>query len=40
MKSETKATIRYLPLDPEPQSGGCLVCGESAAERATWAVAY
>jgi prolyl-tRNA synthetase len=40
VKAETKATIRYLPLDPEPQSGSCLVCGESAAERATWAVAY
>ena len=40
VKAETKATIRYLPLDPEPASGVCLVCGAPATERATWAVAY
>ncbi|MGH2725447.1 MAG: proline--tRNA ligase, partial [Actinomycetota bacterium] len=40
VKADTKATIRYLPLDPEPASGACLVCGEAATERATWAVAY
>jgi prolyl-tRNA synthetase len=40
VKADTKATIRTLPLDPEPVEGACIVCGEPAAERATWAVAY
>ncbi len=40
VKADTKATIRYLPLDPEPAQGTCLVCGAPATERATWAVAY
>ena len=40
VKADTKATIRYLPLDPEAASGACLVCGQPATERATWAVAY
>ena len=40
VKAETKATIRSLPLDPEPAEGNCLVCGRPATERASWAVAY
>jgi prolyl-tRNA synthetase len=40
VKADTKATIRYLPLDPEPGSGDCLVCGKAAKEKAAWAVAY
>jgi prolyl-tRNA synthetase len=40
VKAETKATLRYLPLDPEPASGSCIVCGQQAAEEAVWAVAY
>jgi len=40
VKAETKATIRYLPLDPEDPGGTCMVCGSAARERATWAVAY
>jgi prolyl-tRNA synthetase len=40
VKAETKATIRYLPLDPEPAEGACIVCGQPAAEQATWAQAY
>jgi prolyl-tRNA synthetase len=40
VKAETKATLRYLPLDPEPASGSCIVCGQPAAEEAVWAVAY
>ncbi len=40
VKAETKATIRFLPLDPEPVDGACVVCGRPAQERATWAVAY
>jgi prolyl-tRNA synthetase len=40
VKTDTKATIRYLPLDPEPPQGTCLVCGGPATEKAAWAVAY
>jgi prolyl-tRNA synthetase len=40
VKAETKATIRYLPLDPQPIDAACLVCGLPAAEEATWAIAY
>ena len=38
--SETKATIRFLPLEPEDPGAACLVCGKAGAERATWARAY
>jgi prolyl-tRNA synthetase len=41
VKAETKATIRALPLDPEPVDGVCMVCGsEPATELAVWALAY
>jgi prolyl-tRNA synthetase len=40
VKAETKATIRFLPLDPEPVHGSCIVCGQPAAEEAAWAQAY
>ncbi|HEX9713687.1 MAG TPA: proline--tRNA ligase [Actinomycetota bacterium] len=40
IKAETKATIRYLPLEAEQVSGSCIHCGAAATERATWAVAY
>jgi len=40
VKAETKATIRYLPLDPSPVDGACVVCGQSAIEEAAWAQAY
>lgn len=40
VKTETKATIRYLPLEPEPVDGSCLACGAPGVERATWALAY
>jgi prolyl-tRNA synthetase len=40
VKAETKATIRFLPLDPEPVDGSCIVCGQPAVEEATWAQAY
>jgi prolyl-tRNA synthetase len=40
VKAETKATIRFLPLDPRPMDGPCIVCGQPAAEEATWAQAY
>jgi prolyl-tRNA synthetase len=42
VKTETRATIRYLPLEPEPEpaEGSCIVCGEPATEEAAWAQAY
>jgi prolyl-tRNA synthetase len=40
VKAETKATIRFLPLDPQPAEGSCIVCGQPATEEATWAQAY
>jgi prolyl-tRNA synthetase len=40
VKAETKATIRFLPLDPGPVHGSCIVCGQPAAEEAAWAQAY
>ncbi|MBI4729952.1 MAG: proline--tRNA ligase [Acidobacteria bacterium] len=40
VKGDTKATIRYLPLDPEPIDGTCIVCGAQAMEEAAWAQAY
>lgn len=40
VKAETKADIRVLPLDPEKVDSVCVVCGEPAVERATWAQAY
>ena len=40
VKAETKATIRFLPLDPRPVEGVCVVCGQPAAEEAAWAQAY
>ena len=40
VKEDTKATIRYLPLDRVDPEGECTVCGEKATEEATWAQAY
>jgi len=40
IKADTKATIRFLPLEPGTVAGSCLHCGAEARERATWAVAY
>jgi len=40
VKAETKATIRVLPLDPEPTEGNCIVCGAPGTERAIWAQSY
>ena len=40
VKADTKATIRFLPLDPEKPDASCIVCGKPALEKATWAVAY
>jgi prolyl-tRNA synthetase len=40
VKEETKATIRFLPMDPSTPDGPCIVCGQGAADEATWARAY
>jgi prolyl-tRNA synthetase len=40
VKAETKATIRFLPVEPGTVSGTCIVCGQPAAEEAAWALAY
>jgi prolyl-tRNA synthetase len=40
VKAETKATIRFLPLEPEDPGAACVVCGQAGTEIATWAIAY
>ena len=40
VKAQTKATIRFLPVEPSGATGTCLVCGNAAAEPATFALAY
>ena len=40
VKAETKATIRFLPVEPGGDFGRCIVCGKPAPEEATWAQAY
>jgi prolyl-tRNA synthetase len=40
VKAETKATIRFLPREPSPPGGPCIVCGQPAVDEAAWAQAY
>jgi prolyl-tRNA synthetase len=40
VKADTKATIRYLPIEPKPPGGPCIVCGQPAIDEAAWAQAY
>jgi len=40
VKAETKATIRFLPLEPVDPGAPCVVCGRPGADTATWALAY
>jgi prolyl-tRNA synthetase len=40
VKGETKATIRFLPLEPSPPGGPCILCGQPATDEAAWAQAY
>ena len=40
VKADTKATIRYLPMEPSPTGEPCIVCGREAVDEATWAQAY
>ncbi len=40
VKTATKATIRYLPLEPSAPDAPCIACGKPAVDEASWAVAY
>ena len=40
VKAETKATIRFVPLEPEDPGAPCVVCGRHGVDTATWALAY
>jgi prolyl-tRNA synthetase len=40
VKAETKATIRYLPLEQKDPGGPCIICGDPGTEEAAWALAY
>ena len=40
IREESKATCRAIPLEQNTQPGKCLVCGESATERAFFAKSY
>jgi prolyl-tRNA synthetase len=40
VKAETKATIRFLPLEPTSPGGPCIVCGQPAVDEAAWAQGY
>ena len=40
VKDETKAPIRFLPLEPDRPDGPCVVCAQAAVDTAAWAIAY
>ena len=40
VKAETKATIRFLPLEPVDPGAPCVVDGRPGVDVATWAIAY
>jgi prolyl-tRNA synthetase len=40
IKSETKATIRCIPLDNEPEEGKCIYSGKPSNQRVLFATAY
>jgi prolyl-tRNA synthetase len=40
VKAETKATIRFLPLEAKDPGTPCVVCGRPGIDEATWAIAY
>ena len=40
IKQETKATIRCLPLEKNPEPGECMVTGLPSAQRALFPIAY
>jgi prolyl-tRNA synthetase len=40
IKSDTKATIRCIPQDPDPSPGKCIVTGEPSEREVIFALAY
>jgi prolyl-tRNA synthetase len=40
VSAKTKATIRFLPIEPSGPGGACIHCGKPGTEMATWARAY
>ncbi|HJP70903.1 MAG TPA: His/Gly/Thr/Pro-type tRNA ligase C-terminal domain-containing protein, partial [Candidatus Limnocylindria bacterium] len=40
ISAKTKATIRFLPIEPREPGGACMHCGRPGTEVATWARAY
>ena len=40
IKDETKATIRCIPINGEPEEGKCMVTGKPSKQRVVFAVAY
>jgi prolyl-tRNA synthetase len=38
--ASTKATIRFLPIEPTDPGGACMHCGKPGVDVATWARAY
>jgi prolyl-tRNA synthetase len=40
VKTETKATIRCIPRNAEPETGACVVCGNRSERRVIFAHAY
>ncbi len=40
VSTKTKATIRFLPLEPEDPGAACVHCGKPGVDVATWARAY
>jgi prolyl-tRNA synthetase len=40
VKAETRATIRFLPLEVRDPGAPCIVCGRPGVDEATWAIAY
>ncbi len=40
IKTETKATIRCIPLDSQPEAGKCILTGKPSERRVLFAIAY
>ncbi|MBP1668667.1 MAG: proline--tRNA ligase, partial [Bacteroidetes bacterium] len=40
IKDETKATIRCIPLDAQPEQGKCIYTGRPSSQRVIFALAY
>jgi prolyl-tRNA synthetase len=40
VSQDTKATVRFLPLEPKDPQGACVVCGRPGSDQAAWARAY